>query len=70
MLRKLRLLLYHDASPTRAPGKRFRQRNLERIADEMAALYHERGSRQFVFHDDNFLVPSEAINHARTLLSG
>jgi TonB family protein len=48
-----------------APGKRFRQRNVERIADEMAALYHERGTRQFVFHDDNFLVPSEAINHAR-----
>jgi anaerobic magnesium-protoporphyrin IX monomethyl ester cyclase len=48
-----------------APGKRFRQRNVERIADEMAALYHERGTRQFVFHDDNFLVPSQAINHAR-----
>ena len=48
-----------------APGKRFRQRNAERIADEMAALYHERGVRQFVFHDDNFLVPSEAVNHAR-----
>ena len=48
-----------------APGKRFRQRNVEGIADEMAALYRERGSRQFVFHDDNFLVPSEAINHAR-----
>jgi nucleoid-associated protein YgaU len=48
-----------------APGKRFRQRNVERVADEIAALYHESGTRQFVFHDDNFLVPSEAINHAR-----
>ena len=48
-----------------APGRRFRQRNIERIADEMAALYHERGSRQFVFHDDNFLVPSQAFNQAR-----
>jgi len=48
-----------------APGKRFRQRAVERVADEMAALYHERGTRQFVFHDDNFLVPSEAMNHAR-----
>ncbi|HEY1204165.1 MAG: TonB family protein [Bryobacteraceae bacterium] len=48
-----------------APGKRFRQRELERIADEMAFLYLERGTRQFVFHDDNFLVPSEAVNHAR-----
>lgn len=48
-----------------APGKRFRQRTVDNIADEMSALYHERRTRQFVFHDDNFLVPSEAINHAR-----
>ena len=48
-----------------APGKRFRQRSVPDIADEMAALYYERGTRQFVFHDDNFLVPSEAFNHAR-----
>ena len=48
-----------------APGKRFRQRSVDHIADEMAALYHERGTRQFIFHDDNFLVPAEAINHAR-----
>ncbi len=48
-----------------APGKRFRQREVERVADEMSSLYHERGTRQFIFHDDNFLVPSEAINHAR-----
>src|SRR5205823_1767298 len=27
--------------------------------------YWERGTRQFVFHDDNFLVPSEARNHER-----
>jgi anaerobic magnesium-protoporphyrin IX monomethyl ester cyclase len=48
-----------------APGKRFRQRNGEGIADEMGVLYHERGTRQFVFHDDNFLVPSDSFNHAR-----
>ena len=48
-----------------APGRRFRQRSVERIADEMATLYHERGTRQFVFHDDNFLVPAEAKNHER-----
>ena len=48
-----------------APGKLFRQRDPESIAEEMAVLYHERGSRQFVFHDDNFLVPSDAQNHAR-----
>ncbi len=48
-----------------APGKKFRQRSVELIADEMAQLYRERGTRQFVFHDDNFLVPSVAHNHAR-----
>lgn len=48
-----------------APGPRFRQRTPEDVADEMAELYHERGVRQFVFHDDNFLVPSAGHNHAR-----
>ena len=48
-----------------APGKRFRQRGVEQIAAEMADLFHERGTRQFVFHDDNFLVPSESANRAR-----
>jgi anaerobic magnesium-protoporphyrin IX monomethyl ester cyclase len=48
-----------------APGKKFRQRSVELIADEMAQLYCERGTRQFVFHDDNFLVPAVAHNKAR-----
>src|ERR1700683_918069 len=48
-----------------APGKKFRQRSVELIADEMAELYRHRGTRQFVFHDDNFLVPSVAHNQAR-----
>jgi anaerobic magnesium-protoporphyrin IX monomethyl ester cyclase len=48
-----------------APGKKFRQRSVELIADEMAELYRERGTRQFVFHDDNFLVPSVPHNQAR-----
>jgi anaerobic magnesium-protoporphyrin IX monomethyl ester cyclase len=48
-----------------APGKKFRQRSVELIADEMAELYRGRGTRQFVFHDDNFLVPSVAHNKAR-----
>ncbi len=48
-----------------APGPRFRQRDPGRIADEMAGLYHERGVRQFVFHDDNFLLPSAPRNLAR-----
>ncbi|HOU91207.1 MAG TPA: radical SAM protein, partial [Polyangiaceae bacterium] len=47
------------------PGRRFRQRAPEKIADEMAWLYHRRGVRQYVFHDDNFLVPSVAKNLAR-----
>jgi anaerobic magnesium-protoporphyrin IX monomethyl ester cyclase len=46
-----------------APGKRFRQRSTESIADEMETLYNERGIRQFIFHDDNFLVPSVDKNH-------
>ncbi|HET8539608.1 MAG TPA: cobalamin-dependent protein [Anaeromyxobacter sp.] len=48
-----------------APGPRFRQRSPEDVADEMADLYHRRGVRQFVFHDDNFLVPSAAHNRER-----
>ena len=47
------------------PGRRFRQRRPEMIAEEMAWLYHERGVRQFVFHDDNFLVPSVERNLER-----
>ncbi len=47
------------------PGKRFRQRTPEAIADEMASLYHGRGVRQFVFHDDNFLVANVAHNLER-----
>jgi hypothetical protein len=31
----------------------------------MAHLYHDRGVRQFVFHDDNFLVPSATHNRRR-----
>jgi radical SAM superfamily enzyme YgiQ (UPF0313 family) len=48
-----------------APGPRFRQRTPEDVADEMADLYHRGGVRQFVFHDDNFLVPSRAHNRER-----
>ena len=48
-----------------APGPGFRQRDPEWIADEMESLYRNRGIRQFVFHDDNFLVPSEAKNLKR-----
>lgn len=48
-----------------APGRRFRQRGPQKVADEMAGLFHQHGVRQFVFHDDNFLVPSHAHNQER-----
>ena len=44
-------------------GRRWRLRRAEAVADEMAQLYHQRGVRIFVFHDDNFLPPG----HARAL---
>jgi hypothetical protein len=47
------------------PGKRYRERPLEDVADEMAWLHHERGIDIFVFHDDNFLLPSGARNAER-----
>jgi radical SAM superfamily enzyme YgiQ (UPF0313 family) len=46
-------------------GARFRQRSPEDIVAEMAWLYHERGIRQFIFHDDNFLVPDVQRNLER-----
>jgi radical SAM superfamily enzyme YgiQ (UPF0313 family) len=46
-------------------GQRFRQRSPENIGEEMAFLYHERGVRQFIFHDDNFLVPQVERNLER-----
>jgi anaerobic magnesium-protoporphyrin IX monomethyl ester cyclase len=48
-----------------APGKKYRRRDPALVVEEMAALYHERGIRQFIFHDDNFLVPSLRHNHER-----
>jgi anaerobic magnesium-protoporphyrin IX monomethyl ester cyclase len=48
-----------------APGPRFRQRSVGDVVREMAGLYHERGIRQFIFHDDNFLVPSRERNLER-----
>jgi radical SAM superfamily enzyme YgiQ (UPF0313 family) len=48
-----------------AEGKRFRQRTPKSIAEEMSMLFRDRGIRQFIFHDDNFLVPSAADNHLR-----
>lgn len=47
------------------PGRRFRQRRVESIADEMADLYHRRGVRIFNFHDDNFFLPDREANLRR-----
>jgi len=48
-----------------APGKKYRRRDPENVVAEMAQVYHRRGIRQFIFHDDNFLVPSLRHNHER-----
>ncbi len=48
-----------------ADGPRYRRRSVETIVREMSREYHERGIRLFVFHDDNFLVPSLGANLAR-----
>jgi hypothetical protein len=48
-----------------APGRALRQRTTGNLAAEMADLYHSHGVRHFVFHDDNFLVPSASANLQR-----
>ena len=47
------------------PGKRYRSRPLEDVADEMAWLHVERKIDIFIFHDDNFFVPGHAKSLAR-----
>jgi|GEM_PF-356253 len=42
------------------PGTARRVRAPERVADEMAALWRERGVRIFVFHDDDFFLGRHA----------
>ena len=46
-------------------GARFRQRNVEAIAHEMAELYHCHQVRIFNFQDDQFFLPTENKNLAR-----
>jgi anaerobic magnesium-protoporphyrin IX monomethyl ester cyclase len=48
-----------------ADGPRYRRRSPESIAEEMSREYVHRGVRLFVFHDDNFLVPSRRKNLER-----
>lgn len=47
------------------PGKRYRLREPEAVADEMVALKRTRGIEIFVFHDDNFFVPGANKNGER-----
>ncbi len=48
-----------------ADGPRYRTRSPENIVAEMREDYERRGVRLFVFHDDNFLVPSLERNLER-----
>jgi hypothetical protein len=48
-----------------ADGARYRRRSPENIAAEMRREYTERGVRLFIFHDDNFFVPSAKLNIKR-----
>lgn len=48
-----------------ADGARYRRRSPENIVREMAEEYRHRGVRLFVFHDDNFFVPSQSKNLER-----
>ena len=53
---------WHEES---LPGKRYRLREVDDIADEMVAMQRERGIEIFVFHDDNFFVPGHKRNAER-----
>jgi radical SAM superfamily enzyme YgiQ (UPF0313 family) len=48
-----------------ADGARYRRRSVENIAEEMRSEYVDRGVRLFIFHDDNFFVPSAEQNLRR-----
>lgn len=53
---------WHEQS---LPGKRYRVRAPEDVADEMVELQRTRGVDVFVFHDDNFFLPGHKKNLAR-----
>lgn len=53
---------WHEQS---LPGKRYRLRDVDAIADEMLAMKRERGVDIFVFHDDNFFLPGHKKNRER-----
>ena len=47
------------------PGRRYRVRDVNDIADEMVADNAARGTEIFVFHDDNFFMPGHRKNLER-----
>jgi radical SAM superfamily enzyme YgiQ (UPF0313 family) len=47
------------------PGKRYRLRDPADVAKEMARMQREQGIDVFVFHDDNFFIPSHEKSLAR-----
>ncbi len=47
------------------PGKRYRVREPDDVAAEMVEMQRERGIEIFVFHDDNFFLPSKQANLER-----
>ncbi len=53
---------WHEQS---LPGKRYRVRDVEDVADEMVEMKRQRGIDIFVFHDDNFFVPGHRHNKER-----
>lgn len=53
---------WHEQS---LPGKRYRLREVDDVADEMVEMKRERGVDIFVFHDDNFFVPGHKRNAER-----
>jgi len=46
-------------------GKKYRRRSPSNIAEEMEQLYHGRGVRIFIFHDDNFFTADRHDNMRR-----
>lgn len=56
---------WHKASG----GRKYRRRSYENLVREMAELYHNRGVRIFIFHDDNFFLPrlEDNLKKAETL---
>ena len=48
-------------------GKKYRQRSVKNIVEEMEELYENKHIRHFVFHDDNFLVKNKQKNIDRLI---